>query len=115
MPPDDNTTSPTLVLTDIQQCRLAIGPKDAAGNPAQVQGAAWASSDTSVCTVEQAEDGLSALVKTVGPVGSCQVTVTADADLGDGVTEIVGIMQVNIIASQATTVGITAGEPEPRA
>ena len=102
-----------LTLTDVQKCALSIQPVDAKGNPAPVDGIpAWTVSDAALLTLQTAADGLSATVLAVGPLGNGQVTVTADADLGAGVVNIQGILDVTVVASQATTLAISAGTPE---
>jgi len=90
-----------------------------AGEPATVDGApVWASSDETVVSVVAAEDGLSADISAVAP-GTARVTVTADADMGAGVTEITGVTEDIVVtagpSSFATNIGITLGEPEPKA
>lgn len=90
------------MILESQKSRTAvIVPVDAAGNQAQVENIQWASSDTSLLTVEPSEAGLSAVFTSVGPVGNVQLTVTGDADLGEGVTEISGTLDVQIIAGNA--------------
>jgi hypothetical protein len=104
-----------LILTATQQCQLSIAVVDAKGNPAPVEGIPeWASSEPAFATVTPAADGMSALVKAVGPITTApvQVNVTADADLGAGTTPIVGLLEVSVVAGQAVSVGITAGTPE---
>lgn len=104
-----------LILSDMQKCKLSISIKNAAGNDAPVDGAPqWASSNSEVLTVTPSEDGMSADVVAVGPLGSATVSVKADADLGEGVSQIAGSMDVEVVASAATTVEITAGETTPK-
>lgn len=99
-------------MTDSQQVSLTISPVDRKGNPAPVDGIpAWASSNTEVVTVAPAPDGMSAVASAVGPLGTATVSVTADADLGAGVTEIAGSLDITITAGSASTVTITAGTP----
>ena len=105
----------TLVLTDAQKVALSVTFLDAAGNPASVDGApVWGSSDPTIVLVEAATDGLSAVATAVGPLGSAQVNVTADADLGAGVESITGLLDVNVVGDKAVTVAIAAGTPEPK-
>ena len=102
----------SLVLTDIQKVELSISPTNAAGNPAPIDGAvSWSVSDPSIGGLTVSEDGLSAEFATTGKLGSCQVNVSADADVGEGVTSITGVLEVTITASQATSLGIAAGLP----
>lgn len=102
-------------ITDIQKVTATIQVVDAMGNPASVEGIpAWSSDDVSIVAVAQADDGMSAVISSVGPIGNAIVTVTADADLGEGVTTINSDLLVDVIASQATGIIITPGVPEPR-
>lgn len=90
--PDDKTASAT------------VTPLDAKGNPAQVQAgsAVWSSSDESVATVTpDPANELAATVTPVGPLGVAQIKLECDADLGDGVTTIAFLGDVNVIAGQA--------------
>lgn len=103
----------SLILKDDQKVKLSILPVDAKGNPAAVDGVpVWASSDDGVIAVIPSADGLSATATAVGKVGTAQVSVTADADLGDGVSNIAGVLDVTVVAGQAVSVGVTAGTPE---
>lgn len=90
------------------QVHLKVSYLDAAGNPAAVDGAVrWDSSNPTIATVT-AESDTTALVKAVGPTGQAQITATADADLGAGVTELVTPMDMTVAAGQAV-----AGTIEP--
>ncbi len=103
-----------LVLTDVQKVALAINPVSAAGNSAAVESVSWSVSDDTLFTLEVSEDGLSAVLFTTGKLGSGQVNVVADADLGDGVTEIAGALEVSVQASEAVSLNISAGTPEAK-
>jgi len=99
-------------LTDIQQVTLAITAVDARGNPAKLDGApVWATSDAALLTVTPSADGMSCVATAVGPLGTAQVTVTADADLGAGIRELTGLLDIEIIASEALNVTIVPGTP----
>jgi len=103
------------ILTDEQKVSVAVSFVDAAGNPAVVEGApVWASSDPAILTVVPAADGLSAVVSTVGPLGTAQISVKADADLSPGITEIVGVQGFQVVASQAVAANFAVGTPEQR-
>lgn len=105
----------SLLLTDVQRVSLAISPKSAAGNPTAVDGApAWSSSDDTVLTVEAAADGLSAVATTTGKLGTAQVRVEADADVGSGVTPLNAVLDVEVLASEAVALEVAAGTPESR-
>ena len=92
---------------------LAIKPVDAKGNPAQVDGTpAWLSSDPLIAAVTPAADGLSAVVRPGANVGTAQVSVSADADLGAGVITLTGMIEIETVSGQAVSIGIIAGALE---
>lgn len=47
-------------------------------------------------TIVQSPDGMSAVVTTTGKLGTAQVSVKVDADLGAGVTELVGVLDIEV-------------------
>ena len=102
-----------LILTDEQKVSLSIDPRTAAGNPAKVDGVpVWSVSDSNVLTIVPSEDGKSAVVTTTGQLGASQVSVSADADLGEGVRTIAATLDVTVVAAEAATLAITSGTPE---
>ncbi len=103
----------SLILTDEQKCTLSVVFKTAAGNPAKVDGVPqWSVSDSNLLALTNSVDGMSVVITTVGPLGTAQVNVTADADLGEGVRPITGTLDVEVHAAEAVAVGISAGVPE---
>ena len=74
---------------------LSINDKDK--NPAPVDGVPiWASSDETVLRAVPNADGMSGTVEAVGP-GTARITISADADMGDGVATITGVSEdVNV-------------------
>jgi hypothetical protein len=100
------------VLKATQQVPLTLAIKDKFGNPASIDGVpVWASSDETILTVAPAADGMSAVATPVGPAGSAQVNVSADADTGSGSKEITGLLAVDVVAGDATVVELQAGTP----
>jgi hypothetical protein len=98
-----------------KQVQVKVSYVDASGNPAKVDGAVqWQSSDASIATViVDTSDSAMALVRSGGKVGQVQITATADADLGDGVRELITTMDVEVVAGEAVAGTITpVGEPE---
>ena len=105
----------SMKLTDVQKVVGSIAPKDAVGNPAPVDGIpVWVSSDTAIVTVTAAPDGMTAVVEAVGALGTAQISVSADADMGGGVTTITALADIAVLASEATALGITFGVPEAK-
>jgi len=104
-----------LILTDIQKVSLNVSPKSAAGNPAEVDGIpAWNSSDESVITLVPSDDGLSVDAITTGKIGTSQISVSVDADLGSGIRTITGVLDIEVRPSEAVTLDINAGVPSDK-
>ena len=101
------------VLTDSQKVSVRLAPRTAAGNPANVDAdepVVWSSSDSSVMTVTpDAVDPLMAVVEAVGPVGTAQLSVSADADLGDGLRTLSALDEIQVVAGEAAVLGIEFG------
>jgi hypothetical protein len=103
-------------MSDSQQTTVAVKFVDKKGQPAPVDGIPeWSTDNTDVLALTPAADGLSCLVQAVGPLGTGTLTLKADADVGDGVTPIVGTLEVVITGGQATTVTLEASEPVEQA
>lgn len=102
----------TLELRDDQKCPLTIKITDAKGQPAPTDDAPlWQSSNPAVAEVMPSDDGLSCEI-IAGVPGDATVSVSADADLGDGTTTIAGSIDVHVTPGSAMAVEITPGTPE---
>ena len=96
--------------------KVKVGYVDEGGNVATVDGdVAWDTSALSVATVERdPEDSMLAQVSSVGPIGTCQISATADANLGQGTRNLVTLLDLEIVAGEAVAGVITPqGEPQP--
>jgi hypothetical protein len=104
-----------LVLPNDQKVVASIQPVDAKGNPATIDGlAVWTSSSTDIASIQNVSpDSLSAEVVPGSAIGSCQINVQADADLGAGITNITGVLDVSVVAGQAVGFTITTAPPVP--
>lgn len=99
-------------LPDDKSVGVTISYVDAKGNPAKVEGVpVWSSSDPAVLAVVAAEDGMSATVTPVGPLGTAQIKVEADADLGEGVAPLITLGDVEVVAGTAVSGVLTFGSP----
>jgi len=101
-------------LPNGMEIAVAISYVDKSGNPATVDGAiAWDTSDASIAAVStQASDGTSAIVLSMGTLGQAQISATADADLGEGVRNIITLFDVSVVAGEAVSGTITpVGDP----
>ena len=108
-----------LVLPADHKVVASIEPIDANGNHASIDGVpVWTSSSDSIATVSpHPDDGSGVYSADVVPgtaLGSCQINVTADADLGSGITTITGLLDVQVVGGQAVGFKITTGEPVPK-
>jgi hypothetical protein len=100
-----------LQLTDTQQVAVAVSALDKKGQPTAVQGIVFASSDMAIVTVApDAADPAKATI-VAGLPGIAQVTVTADADLGEGVQAITGALDITVVAGAAASLSVTPGAP----
>jgi hypothetical protein len=96
-------------LTDNQKVTFALTPLDAKNQPAAVDGVpAWTNSNPAVGTLTPAADGLSAEFVAAIP-GTTTIGVSADADLGAGVTAIAGSEDIVVSPGAAITIALTAG------
>lgn len=91
-----------------------LSPMDYKGNPAAIDGVpVWEVSDPNLVTLVVADDGLSAIITPSGNLGSVQIRATADARLGPEVREITALLQVDLVAAEAVSLGIVVGDVEP--
>jgi len=99
-------------LSDSQQMNLKVDFVDKKGNVAPVDGTPeWSVDNSKLLALTPSSDGRSCLIAAVGPLGTANVTVKADADLGAGVTPIIGTVAVEITGGTATTINITGDAP----
>jgi hypothetical protein len=101
--------NPTLGAGRAKTATIAV--TDKFGNPAAIDGLpVWESTDEAIAAVMPSADGLSCTVVSVGKMGTVQVNVRLDADLGDGVTELNGMALLDVTAGQASAIAILVGE-----
>ncbi len=102
-------------MTGSQQTNASVTFLDKKGNKAKVDGVpVWSTDNSDALALTPAADGMSCAVVAVGPLTGdtpAHVQINADADLGAGVVEIIGTVEVNIVAGQATVVNITLDTP----
>jgi hypothetical protein len=61
--------------------------------------------------LEPAADGLSCVALS-DQIGVAQVQVTVDADLGPGVRTLTALLDIEVVAAEAISLGVIAGVPE---
>ena len=100
-----------ITITNEQKVQVTLAPTTAAGNPAILDGApVWAVASGDA-TLEVAADGLSAFLVSGAADVTSQITVTADADLGAGVTTLTDVIDLAVVAAQASALGLVTGTP----
>jgi hypothetical protein len=100
---------------------LAVALLNAAGGPGQVDGIpTWKAAPEGVVTLTPAPDGMSCQVTTLplaagAPAASTVITFDADADLGDGVKDLVATAAITVFdpANDAVSAEITVGAFTP--
>jgi hypothetical protein len=109
-------------LPNDKTVKLQIAYVDAHGNPAAVDGViSWDSSNPDIAAVESlpvaqgAAGGSTVQLVPGSSIGNCQISATADADLGEGVRELVTLLDVTVVGGEAVAGVITpVGEPTPK-
>jgi len=100
-----------MFLKATQKLPVSIVAKDKFGNMAKVDGAAqFALSDESMGTISSTGE-MSAEFIPSGKAGIVTLQGKVDADLGEGVKEILGTLEVEVLAGDAEVVEMAAGEP----
>ena len=106
------------VLPIDHHVKMQVGYVDVAGNPATVDNApAWTTSDSTLValTVDGADPTIVDVVPQ-GPLGQVQVTATVDADLGEGVRNIITTIDISLQGGEAVSGTIQpVGPAEPLA
>lgn len=103
-------------LPDDKTIFVKVEYQDARGHPAAVDGdVTWTTSDEMIANVgvKQGESTEAQIIPGAN-LGQAQITASADADLGAGVTSVVCTMDVTVVAGSAVIGTITpTGEPQP--
>jgi hypothetical protein len=104
-------------LTTRQQVHATLAITKADGSPGTVEPGSvkWASSDETVVLATASADGLEADISAVAPGGPARFTVTADADLGAGTLNLIGVSEdITVVTDprdMASIIMITLGAP----
>lgn len=92
----------SFLLPDDKQAQVAVSAVDAKGQPAQVENIRFASSDEVVAAID------SFGLITANTVGAAQISVTVDALIGEGEEDLVGLLDVEVIAGKAVALTVSA-------
>lgn len=99
-----------VTIKDNQKFDVSLSFTDAKGNAASVQkGSVAFVGFAGVSITPDPTDETKASVSADGPLVTGQISASADADLGDGVKTITGVLDVEVVAGDATVVQLNAG------
>jgi len=93
---------------------IILNPQTPAGNPAEVQAGSVVFTVLNGDATVELTDNEKAPYIVSGANGVSQIEVTADADLGEGVTTISQVFDVVVIDPQATGFGLQSGDSVPK-
>jgi hypothetical protein len=94
--------------TNEEKVTIVLNPTTAAGNPATVDGAPVWSIESGDATLEVAADGLSCVIISGAADVVNTISVTADADMGEGVSSISETIVYTVTAAQAAGLGVSS-------
>ena len=103
-----------LATNNEQKVKVTLNPGTPGGKPAQVDGVPTWVIQSGNSTVQVAEDGLSAYLVSSDNPGDTTILVNADADLGEGVTDISDVILYHVEGAKAASLGLSAGPAEPK-
>ena len=100
------------IFTNDQAVTATVKFTDKKGKPDKVDGVpVWASDNADVAVVTAADDGMSASIVSGDLTGeepwTANITCTADADLGEGVVQLIGTGSITYTGGQAVVSEIT--------
>lgn len=102
-----------LAITNEQKIQVKLNPTTAGGNPATLDGIPTWKVTSGDATIQSAEDGLSAYLVS-GFVGASNIEVNADANLGEGVSNLTDVIALNVVPAEAAGLGLLAGDAEQK-
>ncbi len=99
----------SLIIRNDQEISFNLLFEDAYGNVVTKLGSVpnWTISDAELASIEASEDGMSAVFKSTGKVGSVQVNVSVDADPEEGVEQLLGQAEVTVLSGKASVIRLS--------
>ena len=102
-----------VTLKEGQAVDFTLTALDSKGRPAKVDGVpVYENSNPAAADLFVNPDGMGGKITWLD-AGTAQIKATVDADLGDGVRELIGLGDVECLAPEAVTVGLEFGAPTP--
>ncbi len=112
--PKETDTMLEINLTNEQKVTVTLHPVTGTGRPAAVDGVPEWSVVSGNGTVTPAADGMSADLISSDDPGDTIYMVSADVDLGSGITIISDTITLHVSHANAENLGMTAGDPQPK-
>lgn len=100
-----------ITITNEEKVQVSLAPTTAAGNPATLDGVPVWEVISGDATLEVAEDGLSAFLVSGAADVNSQISVTADADLGEGVVTLTDVIDLAVVLAKASALGLVVAAP----
>ncbi len=99
----------SLIIRNDQEISFNLLFEDTYGNVVTKLGSVpnWTISDAELASIEASEDGMSAVFKSTGKVGSVQVNVSVDADPEEGVEQLLGQAEVTVLSGKASVIRLS--------
>lgn len=100
-----------ITITNEQKVQVTLAPTTEAGNPAVLDGVPVWEVTSGDATLDVATDGMSAfLISGAADINSV-ITVTADADLGEGIVTLTDNIDLAVVNASASALGLVPGTP----
>ena len=103
----------SVTLTNEEKVRLSVQPRTAAGQAAAIDGAVDFTVQSGDCTIEPIDASHCYIVSGTSASDST-ILVSADADLGAGVTTITDTITATVTSAVAVNLGIITDPPVPK-
>lgn len=104
----------TLDIDITQKIQVALNPRNSSGQPALLDGVPVWRVVSGSATLVPAFNGWAAYLVAGDVPGDSQILVEADADLGQGVETISGIITLRTFNILSANMGLVASQPEPK-
>lgn len=102
-----------ITINNEQKISVRANPKTASGQDTRIDGPLTFTVESGDATVQQDADGLGAYI-IAGSTGNTTIRVQGDADLSDGERLIEEVINLTVTDTEAETLNLTAGTPEPK-
>ena len=103
-----------ITISNEQKIKVTLAPVTSGGKLAVLDGKPKWEIINGASTISPADDGLSCYLISSDAPGDTVVSVSADADLGDGVQNIADSITLHVEGARAAALGLIVGTAEPK-